>query len=375
MCKTDHTQIMEDELLETTIDDLLKKAKRQGFTDIHITVGTVPRGRKLSKLVEIEGIGRLMPEDTKELINQCAEPRHREVLEENGEVDFSFSKEGLGRYRANAFKQRGSYAMVVRIQPYKIPPYDELGLPEIIKGFTKFNSGLVLVTGVTGSGKSTTLASLIDTINAEHSKHIVTIEDPIEYLHRHKKSIINQREIGLDSKSFASALRASLREDPDVILVGEMRDLETTAIAITAAETGHLVFSTMHTISAAQSIDRIIDMFPHEQQNQIRSQLAGVLKGVVTQQLVPKIDQSGVVPVCEVLKNNHAIANLIRENKVYQIKNFMHTSASEGMITMNQELMALYKRNIISRHTMMEKSNDRQELQNTLNRMMVEVEI
>lgn len=361
--------------METTLDELLKRAKRQGFSDIHITVGTAPRGRKLSKLIEIEGIGRLMQEDTKALIDQCAMPRHLKVLEAEGEVDFSFSKEGLGRYRANAFKQRGSYAMVVRVQPFKIPDFKDLGLPDVMKQFTKYNSGLVLVTGVTGSGKSTTLASLIDLINTEQSKHIVTIEDPIEYLHRHKSSLINQREIGLDSKSFASALRASLREDPDVILVGEMRDLETTAIAITAAETGHLVFSTMHTISASQSIDRIIDMFPHEQQNQIRSQLAGVLRGVITQQLVPKIDQSGVIPVCEILKNNHAIGNLIRENKVYQIKNFMHTSSSEGMLTMNKELMSLYKRNMISRQTMMDKSNDKQELQSTLNRMMVEVEL
>ena len=354
--------------MEYTLDDILIKADKEKYTDIHITVGTYPRGRKLNQLVEIDIFEKLSKEDTYCLIEQCIEERNLDILNENGEVDFSFSKEGLGRYRVNAFKQRGTYAMVIRVQPFTTPDFESLGMPKVIKEFTSYNSGLVLVTGVTGSGKSTTLASLIDIINRNYSKHIVTIEDPIEYLHRHKKSIVNQREIGLDSKSFASALRASLREDPDVILVGEMRDLETATIAITAAETGHLVLSTMHTMSAAQTIDRIIDIFPYEQQNQIRSQLATVLKGVVTQQLVPKIDNSGVVAVCEILKNNSAIGNLIRENKIYQIRNIIQTNSVGGMVTMNQSLMNLYKQGTIDKETMIDKSNDKQELQNMLNR-------
>lgn len=352
--------------MSIVLDELLALANKENFTDIHLTVGTYPRGRKLNQLVALEDFGVLKPDDTIDCIKQCIPDRSLKRLEETGEVDFSFSELGLGRYRVNAFRQRGTYAMVVRVQPFVIPGFDTLQLPSSVKEVTNYPSGLVLVTGVTGSGKSTTLASLIDVINENYAKHIITVEDPIEYLHKHKKSIVNQREIGLDSNSFASALRSSLREDPDVILVGEMRDLETASIAITAAETGHLVFSTMHTLSAPQTVDRIIDIFPYEQQNQIRSQLASVLKGVITQQLIPKADQSGIVPACEIMVNNAAIGNLIRENKVYQIHNFMHTNAKDGMMTMNQNLIRLYREGTISRAMMLDKSNNKTELNNML---------
>lgn len=348
------------------LDDLLKIANKKQYTDLHLTVGTYPRGRHLNKLTSLEGFGKLKPEDTLDCITQCISDRGLARLQEKGEVDFSFSHPGLGRYRVNAFRQRGTYAMVIRVQPFVIPPFDTLKLPMEVKQVTDYPTGLVLVTGVTGSGKSTTLASLIDVINNKYAKHIITIEDPIEYLHKHKLSIVNQREIGLDSNSFAAALRSSLREDPDVILVGEMRDLETASIAITAAETGHLVFSTMHTISAPQTVDRIIDIFPYEQQNQIRSQLASVLRCVVTQQLIPKSDQSGIIPACEIMVNNSAISNLVRENKVFQIHNFMHTNAKEGMMTMNQHLIKLYREGLISRSMMLDKSNNKSELSNML---------
>lgn len=331
-------------------------------TDIHLSVGTFPRVRRLGELTQLDDFGKLSPDHTFELIKQCIDDRNLHMLLDMGESDFSFSRENLGRYRANAFKQRGSYALVIRIQPFKIPDFQDLNLPPVIKEFTNYQSGLVLVTGVTGSGKSTTLASLIDIINKRDAKHIITIEDPIEYLYRHKKSIVNQREMGIDSNNFATALRASLREDPDVILVGEMRDLETTRIAITAAETGHLVFSTMHTVSSAQTVERIIDIFPHEQQNQIRSQLATVLRGVVTQQLIPRQDSTGMVATCEVLKNNSAVSNLIRENKVYQIQNVIQTNVMDGMQTMNQHLVELYKQGTISRRAMTSHTYDLNEL-------------
>jgi len=354
-------------MLDFTLDDLLEKADQLKVSDIHITVGTFPCVRKHKNLIFLENFGRLMQEDTHELITQALTERKLADLEKHGEADCSFSRQGLGRYRVNAFKQRGTYAMAIRIQPFDIPAFDTLGLPAAAREFADLPGGLVLVTGVTGSGKSTTLASLLDIINSEQSKHIITVEDPIEYLHRHKKSIVNQREIGLDSESFATALRGALREDPDVILVGEMRDLETTRIAITAAETGHLVFSTMHTLGAAKTVDRILDIFPPEQQNQIRNQLATVLQGVITQQLIPKMDDSGVCVACEVLKTNSAISNLIREGKPYQINSVLQTNTMDGMQTMNSDLLRLFRNRMISREEAILRATDKKGLQTLLN--------
>lgn len=341
------------------LSQLLAEATQMNVSDIHLTVGSFPRVRRIKQLHDLEHYGKLSAEDTEDVIKQCLSQEKLKDLYEKGEVDSSFSRVGVGRYRVNAFRQRGTYACAIRIQPFEIPNFDDLSLPSTIKEFSELSQGLVLLTGVTGSGKSTTLASIIDMINSKQRKHIITIEDPIEYLHRHKESIVNQREVGLDSKSFASALRAALREDPDVILVGEMRDLETTQIAITAAETGHLVFSTMHTMGAAKTIDRVLDIFPADQQNQIRNQLSTVLKGVVTQQLVPKIDGSGVQVVCEVMKLTPAISNLIREGKPYQINSVIQTSIALGMISMDNEMVRLYKTGNISRHEVLSKCIDR----------------
>jgi twitching motility protein PilT len=273
------------------------------------------------------------------------------TLDETGEIDFSYSISNVGRFRVNAFKQRGSYAMVLRIIPLRIPSMEELGLPKVTDELTKLPRGLILVTGPTGSGKTTTLASVINKINSERRCHIVTLEDPLEYLHSHKKSIVNQREVGSDTESFANALRGALREDPDVILVGEMRDLETISIAITAAETGHLVLSTLHTNGAAKTIDRIVDVFPPYQQQQIRVQLAAVIEAVISQQLLPKASGKGRVAAHEVMVASPAIRNLIREGKIHQIDTVIQTSSALGMQTMDTSLVNLYRRGEITKET------------------------
>lgn len=278
------------------------------------------------------------------MLNQKLESR----LDEYGEVDFSYSISNLGRCRVNVFKQRGSYAAVLRLVGSKIPTPESLGIPASVINLIQKKRGLILVTGPTGSGKSTTLASLIDLINSNYSQHIITLEDPIEYLHTHKKSIVNQREIGMDTNSYANALRAALRADPDVILVGEMRDLDTISIAITAAETGHLVFSTLHTIGAASTIDRIIDVFPPYQQQQIRIQLATVLESVISQQLLPRENKKGRVAAFEVMHATSAIRNLIRESKTYQITSSIQTNKKIGMQTMDDHLFELCSKREIS---------------------------
>lgn len=349
-----------------TLDEILIRADEMRVTDIHITVGTFPAVRRINKLVFLEEFGRLDQDDTMRLISEILDDDRMRRLKEVGEVDLSFSRQGLGRYRVNAFRQRGTYAMAIRTQPFEIPEFSSLNLPHSIRSFTELQSGLVLVTGATGSGKSTTLASLVDIINQRYSKHIITVEDPIEYLHKHKSSIVNQREIGLDSYSFADALRAALREDPDVILVGEMRDYETTSIALTAAETGHLVFSTMHTNGAAKTIDRILDMFPGNHQNQVKSQLASVIQGVVTQQLIPRQDGTGMTVACEVLVANSAVRNLVREGKPHQINSVIQTGAAQNMQSMNSELIRLYREGVISRQEAVSRSNDRQHIQTLL---------
>lgn len=324
-----------------TIEELLTVAKEKGASDLHITVGIPPKCRINGELTDMP-YDKLLPADTTALIMPMLSENFKKVVEEKGEVDFAYSIPNLGRYRVNVFRQRGSLAVVIRLVGTIIPTTASLGLPESVTDLTKKKRGLVLVTGPTGSGKSTTLASLIDVINTNYNTHIITLEDPIEYLHQHKKAVVNQREIGLDTHSYANALRAALREDPDVILVGEMRDLDTISIAITAAETGHLVFSTLHTIGAASTIDRIIDVFPPHQQQQIRIQLASVLEAVISQQLIPTTGGKGRVAAFEVMHANVAVKNLIREAKSHQITNIIQTNKKLGMQTMDDAIFDLY---------------------------------
>lgn len=331
-----------------TFQELIGKAIENGASDLHLSVGVPSCMRINGAIVRMEDTESLMPKDVEDIALSIMDERHRAVLEEAGEVDFAYSIPSLGRFRVNVFRQRGSFSMVARILNLRIPTPEELGIPGAVVEITEKRRGLVLVTGATGSGKSTTLASLINLINQRRSDHIITLEDPIEYLHKHNQSIVNQREMGADSVSYSAALRAALRQDPDVILVGEMRDLETIATAVTAAETGHLVFSTLHTNGAANTIDRIIDVFPPHQQQQIRTQLADVLQCVVSQQLLPRKDGRGRVAAFEVMLANNAIRNHIREAKTYQIPTVMQTSGKLGMKTMDDALFELYMNGAIS---------------------------
>ena len=328
--------------------DIVNLGTEKNASDIHISVGIPPTFRIYGDLIKI-GDKPLTPDDTKDLTMQILSEKQFKILEERGELDFSYSNPGVGRYRVNAYKQRGSYGMALRIIPMEIPTMDFLGLPTIVGELAKLPRGLILVTGPTGSGKSTTLASIIDQINRERNCHILTLEDPLEYLHKHNMAIVNQREIGSDSHNFTNALRGALRQDPDVILVGEMRDLETISIAITAAETGHLVLSTLHTLGAAKTIDRVIDVFPPHQQQQVRVQLASVMQGVISQQLIPKVDNDGRVAAFEVMIATPAIRNLIREDKIHQIDTSIQTGSKFGMQTMDNSLVDLYKRRLIKK--------------------------
>lgn len=343
---------------------MLKVANDRGASDLHITVGVPPKIRIDGELTDIAD-ERIMPADAEALIMPIIPEHARKQLQEKGESDFSYAVTGVGRYRVNAFRQRGSYACVIRIVGTRIPTPQELGLPESVVALTELKRGLVVVTGPTGSGKSTTLASLVDVINSTQNVNVITLEDPIEYLHRHNKAIVNQREIGVDSFSYTSALRAALREDPDVIMVGEMRDLDTISTAITAAETGHLVLSTLHTTGAANTIDRIIDVFPPHQQQQIRIQLAGVLESVISQQLLPKMF-GGRVAAFEVMHTNTAIKNLIREAKTHQIDNIIQTNRKLGMMMMDDAIMELYTRGDISMETALEYAQDQQNMKRRL---------
>ena len=326
------------ELLVNTID--------MGASDLHLTVGVPPTVRKNGKLVQI-GKENLLPNDIEKFAKEILESKYDDYLE-IGEYDISYSLTGVGRFRVNVFKQRNSDAIAIRVIALKIPTLEELRYPTVLKEIANKQRGLILVTGPTGSGKSTTLAAMINEINSSRQGHIITLEDPIEYLHKHKSCIINQREIGKDSKSYQNALKAILREDPDVILVGEMRDLETISIAITAAETGHLVLSTLHTIGAAKTIDRIIDVFPPYQQQQVKVQLSSVLQAVVSQQLIEKSDGSGRTAALEVMVTTPGIQNLIREGKTHQIESAVQTGSKYGMKTMDMALADLYKRGEIS---------------------------
>lgn len=325
-----------------TIDELLLKARKMGASDVHVTVGIPPKCRVHGELVDLAE-GRILPPDSKALVEQMIPGRLVERFNKEGEVDFSYAVKGIGRFRVNIFKQRGTMAFVIRLVNTEIPDPETLGLPKSVLDLATKKRGLILVTGPTGSGKSTTLASLINIINQTQNRHIITLEDPIEYLHTHAKSIVNQREVGIDTHSYAGALRAALREDPDIILVGEMRDLDTIATAVTAAETGHLVLSTLHTIGAVPTIERIIDVFPTHQQAQIRLQLATLLEAIISQQLLPNIDKNGRVAAFEIMYANSAVRNLIREAKPHQITSIIQTSKQSGMITMDDALYELFR--------------------------------
>lgn len=330
------------------INQLLMEASQKGSSDIHITVGRPPMVRQSGKMIPLGDYPTLTPEDTKKLTLDIVKSEKLELLEREGDVDLPYAIKGVGRFRVNVYKQRGSYTLAIRVLVSQIPTLEQLGLPNSIKEMANKPRGLVLVTGPTGSGKSTTLAAMVNHINQTKSGHIITIEDPVEYLHKHQQCIIHQREIGDDVNSFQRALRASLRQDPDVILLGEMRDLETIQAAITAAETGHLVLSTLHTKGAANTVDRIIDSYPPNQQRQIRVQLANVLEGIITQNLVPRADKKGRVLAMEILVMNDAIRHMIRDEKTHQIASAMQMGGHQGMQSMEHHLASLVKRNMIT---------------------------
>lgn len=327
--------------------ELMHLANEQKASDIHITVNSPAMFRIHGNLKPVDN-QLLTPPQTLEMAKELLTHEQYESFLERGDLDCAYGIPDVSRYRVNVFKQKGNVSLTVRLIPSKVPAMEALGLPAIAEEFAKKPQGLLLVTGPTGSGKSTTLAAIIDYINRTRGDHIITLEDPIEFIHPHKSCIVNQREIGVDTESFTSGLRAALRQDPDVILVGEMRDLETISIAITAAETGHLVFGTLHTADAPQTIDRIIDVFPHEGQQQVRVQLANVLLGVMAQRLLPIADGNGRVAAIEVMVNNPAIANLIRSEKVHQIRSAMQTGKSQGMQTMDTALRDLLQKRLIT---------------------------
>ncbi len=351
-----------------TLYELLEVMVKKGASDLHITTGSPPRIRVDGKLIPMD-LPPLSATDTKELCYSILTDAQKHKFEERLELDLSFGVKGLSRFRANIFMQRGAVAAAIRTIPWQIKSFKELGLPDVINELVKKPRGLILVTGATGSGKSTTLAAMIDRINEERADHIITIEDPIEYLHSHKKALINQREVNADTKSFKDALKYVLRQDPDVVLIGEMRDLETIEAALTVAETGHLTLATLHTNTAVQTINRIIDVFPPHQQEQVRVQLSFVLEGIICQQLLPKKTGSGRVLAIEILIPNPAIRNLIREDKIHQIYSMMQTGQAKfGMQTMNQSLLELYQKGLISYEDALTRSPVPEEMINMLQR-------
>ncbi len=348
-----------------TIKEMLGIAKAAGASDVHITVGIPPKMRVNGKLITME-YERFLPGNTQQILSEIMNEEQMRRFEERGEYDMSFSIPNMGRYRVNAYRQRGSVAIALRLVGTHVPSPEELGVPDSVIDLYKKKRGLVLVTGPTGSGKSTTLAAIIDKINNNRECHVITLEDPIEYLHQHKLSIVNQREIGLDTQTYSNALRAALREDPDVILVGEMRDFDTISVAITAAETGHLVLSSLHTMGAASTVDRVIDVFPAHQQQQIRVQFANVLEAVVSQQLIPRKDEEGRIAAFEVLHANQAVRNLIREGKSHQLKAVMQTNRKLGMITMDETIAQLYMDGKISKEMAIQFAQDSDGIKNKL---------
>ena len=352
-----------------TLRELLDEMKQLKASDLHVTAGVPPEfridGQMTPTAHEV-----LNPEMTAQLCYSVMSDEQRKRFETTKELDFSFGVKGLARFRANVFLQRGVVSMAVRQIPYEILPMEKLGLPPVVREFTNHHKGLVLVTGPTGSGKSTTLASMLDKINATRQAHIMTIEDPIEYIHQHKKCIVNQREIGADTGSFPTALKYVLRQDPDIILIGEMRDLETVEAALTIAETGHLVFATLHTNSTYEAINRIVDVFPADQHKQVHTQLAFTLQGVITQQLIPNSSRSGRVMVAEVLVCTPAIRAVVREGKTHQIYSLMQAGQRFGMQTMNQALLQAVLDRALSPADALDRSTDRPELESMLDKVM-----
>jgi twitching motility protein PilT len=352
-----------------TLNQLLKEMVAQGGSDLHVTTNSPPQVRVHGHLRPLDGISPMTPAETKQLCYSILTDNQKHRLEEDLEIDLSFGIKGLARFRANIFHQRGAMAGVFRQIPFEIKGFKELALPSVVEKLCEKPRGLILVTGPTGSGKSTTLAAMLDKINRERAEHMITIEDPVEFLHSHKKCLVNQREVHADTHGFSQALRSALRQDPDVVLIGEMRDLETIESALRIAETGHLTFATLHTNSAAQSINRIIDVFPAHQQGQIRAQLSMVLEGILCQTLLPKPDGKGRVMAMEILIPTSAIRNLIREDKVHQIYGMMQTGqAKYEMQTFNQSLASLYFKRQITLETALTRSSLPDELQEIIAR-------
>jgi twitching motility protein PilT len=359
----------------TSIDDLLAHAVEVGASDLHLVPGSPPAVRVHGDLGPMENTQSLKPDDTRTLLYRILSTDQQKQLEIGRQLDFSYGVPGLGRFRVNAHFQRGSLAAAFRHVPAELRTLEELGLPTSLRDLAMKPRGLVLVTGPTGSGKSTTLASMVDEINRNKPHHILTVEDPIEFVHKHKRCVVTQREIGSDATSFADALRAGLRQDPDVILLGEMRDLETIGTALTAAETGHLVLATLHTQSAPSTIDRVIDVFPPAQQEQVRIQLASTLQGVVTQTLLPTADRAGRVPCLEILFPDDAVRNLIRQGKVEQIYSVMQTSTQRGMQTMEHGLAELIRKHVVAAEVALAVSSRKEALIGMLERSGVSVNL
>ncbi len=356
--------------MEIDFADILMEVLESGASDLHLTAGSPPMLRKRGRLHPIDA-PVLGPQEVREIVYSILSNAQRQKLETDWQIDLAYSIPGRARFRVNAYFQRASIGAAFRLIPQEMPALGDLGLPPVLRDFTTKPRGLVLVTGPTGSGKSTTLAAMIDVINQERHEHIMTVEDPIEFLHRHKSCIVNQREVGSDAQSFAMALKAALRQDPDVILVGEMRDLETISTALTAAETGHLVFATLHTQDTAQTVDRIVDVFPPAQQHQVRMQLSIALQGIVTQQLLPTADGLGRTCAAEILVPTPAIRNLIREGKTHQIYSTLQTGVSHGMQTMDASLADLVRQNKISRELAESRSGAPEELRRLMGTVRV----
>jgi len=354
--------------------DVVTRMTEEGASDVHLSPGFPPAIRVRGRIVPLDDYGRLTPQETRDTVYSLLNDDQRKRFESNKQLDLAYAVPGVARFRVNCFFQRGSISAAFRRIPQEIPQLQELGLPAVLEEFTRKPRGFVLVTGPTGSGKSTSLAAMIDIINRERKEHILTIEDPIEFLHQHQSCIVNQREIGADAEDFSLALKSALREDPDVILVGEMRDLETMSTALTAAETGHLVFATLHTQSTAQTVDRIIDIFPAEQQSQVRMQLSIALQGIVTQQLLPTADGTGRVVGCEVLVPTPAVRNLIREGKTHQIYSAIQTSGSLGMQTMDAHLAQLVRMGRITRKLAEQRASVPEELKRLLGNIGTQVD-
>jgi twitching motility protein PilT len=352
-----------------SLSDLLKRMVDTGGSDLHITTNSPPRIRLHGELKPLEGVPVLGPGDTKQLAYSVLTDAQKHRFEENLELDFSFGLKNMARFRGNLFNQRGAVAGVFRVIPFEIKTFEQLRLPPMLASLCEKPRGLVLVTGPTGSGKSTTLATMLDLINQARYEHLLTIEDPIEFIHSHKKCLVNQREVHSDTHSFANALRAALREDPDTVLIGEMRDLETIESALRIAETGHLTFGTLHTNSAASTINRIIDVFPSHQQAQVRAQLSMVLEGILCQALLPRSDGRGRILAAEILIPNPAVRNLIREDKIHQIYSAMQLGQEKfGMQTFNQALYSLYAQRLITLETALSRSSNVDELQDMIER-------